>query len=232
MKIVSWNCNGGFFTKEKYKKIRELDADIYVISEINNPKTTDIEYDDFIKNSIYLEYEYGVEEKSARAKGLSIIAGKDVKIKDNNWYLKESQDFISVRVNDTFDLVGVWTHEPYTKNLVKYLRIYEENIRNSENIIVCGDFNISLAIDNEKNKDMFAKILNSYGLKSIYHSVNDEKMGEETSPTLYWRHNEKNRYHVDYLFTKEELIKDFKLGSYDEYSDYSDHAPLIFEIDI
>ena len=31
MRIVSWNCRSGFYTKGKYEKIKELDADIYVI---------------------------------------------------------------------------------------------------------------------------------------------------------------------------------------------------------
>lgn len=38
MKIVSWNCGAAFYTQDKYKKIRELDADVYVISEFNKPK--------------------------------------------------------------------------------------------------------------------------------------------------------------------------------------------------
>ena len=44
MKIVSWNCRSGFYNQGKYKKIKELDADIYVILEFNTPKNTDEEY--------------------------------------------------------------------------------------------------------------------------------------------------------------------------------------------
>ena len=43
MKIVSWNCRHGFYNLGKYKKIRELDADIYVILEFNTVAGTDDE---------------------------------------------------------------------------------------------------------------------------------------------------------------------------------------------
>lgn len=39
MKIVSWNYNGKF--SEKYKKILELNADIYVIQECENSMLID-----------------------------------------------------------------------------------------------------------------------------------------------------------------------------------------------
>lgn len=51
MKIVSWNCGMAFYANKKYKKIRELDADIYVILEVNRPKVVDEDYKKFMKNS-------------------------------------------------------------------------------------------------------------------------------------------------------------------------------------
>ena len=49
MKIVSWNANGKF--REKYKAILELEADIYVIQECENPENSkDKEYRDFFRN--------------------------------------------------------------------------------------------------------------------------------------------------------------------------------------
>ena len=51
---------------------------------------------------------YGIND--GRDKGITIIAKEDIKLEDNNWYF-DSNDFLSVKVNDSFDLVAVWTHE-------------------------------------------------------------------------------------------------------------------------
>lgn len=50
MKIVSWNCRGAF--RDKYTKVAKYDADIYVISEAENPE----KYADNREYGEYLNY--------------------------------------------------------------------------------------------------------------------------------------------------------------------------------
>ena len=74
---------------------------------------------------------------------------------------------------------------------------------NSDNLVMCGDFNIDLAIKNKTDKDYFIKLLKEYGYESIYH----KKFNEE--------------------------ISSFAVGDKEDYVDkWSDHVPLIFEVDI
>ena len=234
MKIVSWNCEGGF--RNKYHKLKKYDFDIYVIAEAENPEKyqEDMEYSeyiDFCSNGFWIGNDY--DGKLYEDRGLLIFAKKGIKLDNNNWNLKSSNDFLSVRVNDLFDLVGVWTHPSYIKHTLNYLHIYKDELINSDNLVMCGDFNIAVGNDNQPNKDMFAKILKKYGYDSIYHYTNDEKFGEESTVTF---HGHQGPVHIDYLFAKPELVTSFNLGSKEEYVDcegpHSDHVPLIFEIDI
>jgi exonuclease III len=49
MKILTWNCGGGFFKEKKYKFILEFDADILVIQECSKPENSIID-EEFKKN--------------------------------------------------------------------------------------------------------------------------------------------------------------------------------------
>lgn len=251
MKIVSWNCGGGFYTYDKYKKIRELDADIYVIQEVNKPKNADEEYKDFMKNSFLLPY---YETDNGWDKGIAIIAKEDIELKNNHWDY-EYNDFLSLRVNDSFDLVAVWTHDKikingewqekgkgiseYVNRAADYMELYEHELRTSDNLVMVGDFNIDITNNNHKNKGKFAYTLKDYGYESIYHKLNNKGLNEKCEPTLYMgrKSGVDKEFYVDYLFTKPELVTSFELGSKDEYigpakTNNSDHIPLIFEVNL
>ncbi|MCT4545108.1 MAG: hypothetical protein N4A63_16380 [Vallitalea sp.] len=75
-------------------------------------------------------------------------------------------------------------------------------------------------------------LLQSYNIKSLFHLLNNEIHGEETVHTFYmYRHKEKG-YHIDYSYCSQRLINNllnFDIGKFDDWIDYSDHMPLIFE---
>ena len=60
LRIVTWNCRGGFH--EKYKYIEKLDADIYIIQECANPEIS--------KNKGYREFSQGCLWKHITVEGL------------------------------------------------------------------------------------------------------------------------------------------------------------------
>lgn len=54
MRIVNWNCNGMF--REKFKNIKNVNADIYVIQECENPKKyIESEYNNLAKK-LYMDW--------------------------------------------------------------------------------------------------------------------------------------------------------------------------------
>lgn len=243
MKIVSWNCRGAF--RDKFKKVSNFDADIYVISEAENPEKyveeqQCSEYMNFIHNYLWLG--------NGDDKGILIFHKDDVKLEDNLWNSKHEY-FLSVHVtnsfNNSFDLVAVWTQKneklklKYVEEVIPFLRIYEDKIRKSDKILFCGDFNSNKIWDNEhkgKSHTDMVKLFNSMNLHSIYHELNNEEQGEETTPTFFEYLHEDKPFHIDYVFSTPNLVKTLKIGTYNDYvgcdEPRSDHVPLIFEVDI
>ena len=121
MKIISWNCNGKF--REKFQDILELDADIYVIQECENPaESSCIEYLDFAQNYLWIG-----EHKS---KGLGVFAKEGVRMRENNWKKFCLRNFLSVNINNSFDLVAVWACRPYIEEYYIYQSICNDLFSN------------------------------------------------------------------------------------------------------
>lgn len=221
MKIASWNCNGKF--REKFQHILTLDADIYVIQECENPaEINSAEYKNFATNYIWTG--------ENNNKGLGVFARNGIRLTENNWSKFCLRNFISVKINDNFDLLAVWACKPYIEEYYIYQNINISNF--NEDTIIIGDFN-SNAIWDKKNSirthSAVVQQLNEIGICSAYHQVSKELQGKETLPTFYlYRHIDRG-YHIDHCFTAQKNIKTYQILHNLDWLEKSDHMPILLE---
>ncbi|WP_298500829.1 endonuclease/exonuclease/phosphatase family protein [uncultured Methanobrevibacter sp.] len=223
IKIVSWNCNGKF--REKFKEIIEEDADIYVIQECENPsESIDEDYREFAADNYiwtgHLHY-----------KGLGIFAKDDIKLEKLE-YEGEFEHFIPVRVNDSFNLLGVWAMPKYVEMIHDFFDA-NENIFD-ENLVMCGDFNSSVVFNyhhpKAKNHTELNKKLESKNLISVYHDLTGDEQGSEKSMTFYQARHLNNPFYLDFVYAGENVVKEFTILDHYKWITVSDHLPLVFKI--
>ena len=223
IKIVSWNCNGKF--REKFSEIIEEDADIYVIQECEDPaQSTEEEYREFAgENYIWTG--------NLHYKGLGIFAGEDVTLEklDVNG---EYEHFIAVRVNDSFNLLGVWAMPKYVEMIHDFFDMNEDLF--NENLVMCGDFNSSVEFNSHhpkaKNHTVLNEKLESKGLISAYHDCTGEEQGCEKAKTFYLTRHLNKPFHLDFVYAGESVVKEFDILDHYKWINVSDHLPLVFRI--
>lgn len=240
LRIVTWNCNEGF--SEKYKKIQEFDADLYIIQECREPADykdhTDKEFLNFIKNSLWTGH---LQKKSVEgvSNGIGIFAMKNHKISDNYWEEENPGHYISCCIDEKINLLAVWPQwteeECCATDFSSYLEKYKESI--DSDYIIAGDFNIDARYKHQSNEckiksKKFFENLNEKGLFSAYHEFFSEDHGVETRKTFHFAKNEKGTSHLDYLFSNKARIIKVELGDPKIWLKYSDHVPLIVDLKI
>ena len=222
MKIVSWNCNGKF--REKFQDILTVDADIYVIQECENPaESACLAYKEFAQN-----YLWTGEHKN---KGLGVFAKNGIQIAENDWPKYCLRNFLSININNCFDLIAVWACKPYIEEYYIYQSV---NISNyTENTVIIGDFNSNAIWDKKHNIRTHSSVvaqLNKIGLCSAYHYMSHQEQGKETIPTFYlYRHSDKG-YHIDHCFTHKNNIQSYRVLHNIDWLTKSDHMPIMIEL--
>ena len=99
MKIATWNCNGAF--RRKLAAADSLDADVLVIQECENPALSTDAYQQWAG-----EYAWRGSNKN---RGIGIFPRRGHRITPLAWPDNGLRHFLPVRIDDAFDLVGVWT---------------------------------------------------------------------------------------------------------------------------
>lgn len=231
MIIVSWNCGGAF--RRKYTYLLKYNCDIMIVQECENPK--EVNYPKEIK-SLMPNFIWVGDNKN---KGLAIFS--KYKLENNLWNSGGNKYFISCKVNNEFDLLGVWCHYAnsptfgYIGQMWKYIQVNKENIRD-KNILIGGDFNSNKIWDIWdrwwNHSDVFRE-LDDLDIKSLYHKCCNEEQGEETIGTLYHRKNIEKAYHIDYIMGSKRFyssLKRFEIGDPQQWLQVSDHMPIFIEV--
>lgn len=231
MKIISWNCNRQFRTK--FSEISKEEADIYVIQECEDPsKTKNEEYKEFAGNNY-------IWTGDLENQGLGIFAKEDVKIEKISGLNEDYKNFIALRVNDSFNLLGVWAMPKYVEMIHDYFDANKELF--NENLIMCGDFNSNAIWDKEhrtkdsngirKNQTELNLKLEKSNLISAYHHLNNEEQGKETQDTFYLYRHLNRKFHIDFVYSGIGVVKEFKILDAYKWITLSDHLPIAFKID-
>ncbi len=233
MKIVTWNCNGAL--RNKFERLLEFGADVYVVQECEDPSQTKSgKYTDWAENYLWTG--------DRGHKGLGIFAGREIRMERLAWSNvhddKTVKHFLPCRINETFDLLGVWAHQndssrfAYIGQLWKYLQTNRQQLGNT---ILAGDFNGNPIWDRKKwwwNYSDVVRELREIGIESIYHQFTGDVPGKEQQPTLFLLKSKFRPYHIDYLFAPKayaDRLLDVQVGKYEDWITLSDHMPVVGE---
>ena len=222
MRIISWNCNGRF--RDKFPLIQAYDADVYVIQECENPFVRgNKSYKNFASNFLWTG-----ENPN---KGLGIFAKENILLTPQNWPSYCLRCFLPVRINDVFNLLGVWACDPYIAEYYVYQNINFD--RYSRDMIIIGDFNSNVIWDKKHGKRNHSTVvteLAEIGLISAYHTTTGEAQGLESRSTFFqYRHPDKG-YHIDHCFIASSRIQHFDILTDNPLIEQSDHRHLCLDI--
>ena len=231
MRLVSWNCNKKF--REKFNYISKYNADLYIIQECENPNNfKNTPYGEWAKNSLWI----GENPNS----GLGIFGNSEIAISKLDWENHFLNYFLPCRINNTFDLLGVWASKPYIEAMVVYLSFNYHNI--NDKTIILGDFNSNVIWDKQHNirsHSTLNKLMSEKGLVSAYHHYLNSDFGKEKDPTFYLHKNVNKPYHIDYCYCKPEIIENFQIDIFGDWDTnkkllgfISDHVPIIIDVDV
>ena len=226
LQIVTWNCPNK--SLEQAIQIIEKNIgkrpDILVIQEINEPVMDS-------SNSCC------VFQKSSN-KGVVIVSFNGYTLEKYTMNEDVPDFFIPVKINGPvfFNLLAVWTQKTpkYIESVQTAINSYQ-NFLKSASSVVLGDFNSNSVWDykyRKFNHSIMVKELNErFDLVSSYHSGTGFEQGKEKHPTLYWRWNKDSQFHIDYCFVpKMWQVESVEIGTFEKWSEYSDHCPLIVDL--
>ena len=235
MRIVTWNCQGGFHRKAE--AVERLQPDLAIIQECECPDRLRSRGEAWRTRPI-------VWCGDAPTKGLAVIAFTGAQLEVDPIYDATLKHLLPVLVTGSrsFRLLAVWTKEDaeqramYIGQAVLGAQRYAPFIA-GDATVVAGDFNSNQIWDRPERPYRHAQLvelLERPGLVSAYHQHYGEAQGAETRGTFYMYRKQERGFHIDYCFVPKAwapYLKSVQVGAYAEWRYLSDHCPLVVEFD-
>lgn len=174
-------------------------------------------------------------------KGLAVIVPREYEVKIS--LVNESLIYFLPVQTDEFFLMCSWAFNRRAKRfglsfsgyLADALQLYDHKIAANSRVILAGDLNNGPRWDKRNfHRNNFSFIhseLVNRGLTSSYHSYLSEPLGEEKHPTYYQHRNLDKPFHIDYVFTKGFTVRSVAVGQFKNWITYSDHMPIIVDLE-
>jgi exodeoxyribonuclease III len=236
MKIITWNCNMAF--RKKANIILAHLPDILIVPECEHPEKIVFERDTPKPND---KLWFGENQN----KGLAVFSFGDLKIKLLDIHNPIFKFILPLSIyNDkvNWTVFAIWAQKPehndwYVEYIWNAVHYYSK-LLNNENVILAGDFNSNKIWDRPNrvcNHSNLVELLKTKDILSTYHCFHSQLQGKEKDSTLFMHRKVDKPYHIDYCFASKNLIdriKNVEIGTYDAWTKYSDHKPLIVDFDL
>ena len=229
MRIVTWNCRGGFHRKTE--ALLGLHPDVAIVQECAPPS----------KWMHTCRGWHAIWHGADSPIGVGILAPEGSALSLGAPLTNEIRCFLPAHVQAaaSFGILGCWTKQgrpgqrSYVGQLALALDEYADFLA-SQPCLVVGDLNSNAIWDRGKPWQHLAvtERLRMLRLVSIYHHFFREEHGYERLPT--YRHNTGQPFHLDYCFLPEAWLNHVRTVSVgeDEWLRLSDHRPLVVDIDL
>lgn len=235
VRIVAWNCCGGFGSKRA--ALAAIGCDAAIVAEA---------YDRAPEPSLLEPGPTWGWNGLSGSKGLALV-GLNVPIVTEPLRPQTGRYSIAGTLDSGIGLLGIWSVKPegssYGQQVVDAISGYEDWLTDLPGL-VAGDFNLAPNGIEDSRTGVLRRVFDHLArldYVSIYHEHFDEDYGSETRPTYFHRRRQAEAHHIDFCFIHRSLVprvRGFEVGTYDRWvarrepsAGLSDHVPLILDLD-